>query len=147
MSYKIIGMKELQKTLNGLDKVPTKSVTKAAKKGIQIAKWSAKRGGWIDQTGYLRKGIKEKLEKSKIKGKKVYDLMPNASYNDVFVKTSKSGKRSYYPASQEYGFKTKNGGYVPGFHYLKESLTDNKMAIEIVMVDTLSREIDKALNK
>ena len=61
----------------------------------------------------------------------------------MFVKTSKNGKRAYYPASIEYGFKTKNGGYAPGFKFLNNALTDNKNQIEKVIIQTLTDEIDK----
>ena len=63
--------------------------------------------------------------------------------NDVFVKTTKDGKRYYYPASQEYGFITKDGGYVPGFHFLRDSIDDNKRQIEKTVVDELAKRIDK----
>jgi hypothetical protein len=56
---------------------------------------------------------------------------------------TKSGKRYYYPASQEYGFRTRSGVYVPGFHYLKNALEDNSRKIEKEIVDVLSKEIDK----
>ena len=98
-TFKIEGMEEAIKMIKDVGELPQKCVTKAAKKGIQIAKKDAKGGGWVDETGYLRKSIKEKAEKSKIKGKKVYDLWPDPSMNDVFVKISKKGKRAYYPAS------------------------------------------------
>lgn len=139
----IEGLNEVIETLKKASELPQKCVNKAAKKGIQIAKKSAKAGRWIDETGYLRKSIKEKAEKTKTKGKKVYDLWPDPSYNDVFVKESKSGNRAYYPASVEYGFKTKSGGYVPGFKFLHNSLTDNKSSIESAIVNTLADEIDK----
>ena len=142
-TFKIEGMEEAIKMIKDVGELPQKCVTKAAKKGIQIAKKDAKGGGWVDETGYLRKSIKEKAEKSKIKGKKVYDLWPDPSMNDVFVKISKKGKRAYYPASIEYGFKTKSGGYVPGFKFLHNSLTDNKSEIENTIVSVLSDEIDK----
>ena len=116
MNIKVEGLDEAVEMIKKVGELPQKCVNKAAKKGIQIAKREAKSGGWVDQTGYLRKAIKEKAEKTKIKGKKVYDLMPDSSYNDVFVKTTKKGKRAYYPASVEYGFKTNNGGSAPGFH-------------------------------
>ena len=143
MKCKVEGMDEVIKMIKDAGELPQKCVNKAAKKGIQIAKKDAKGGGWVDQTGYLRKAIKEKAEKSKTKGKKVYDLWPDPSYNDVFVKTTKKGKRAYYPASIEYGFKTKSGGYVPGFKFLHNSLTDNKSEIENTIVSVLSDEIDK----
>lgn len=141
--FEIEGMDEAIKMIKDVGELPQKCVTKAAKKGIQIAKKDAKGGGWIDQTGYLRKAIKERAEKTKIKGKKVYDLWPDPKFNDVFVKTSKKGKRAYYPASIEYGFKTKSGGYVPGFKFLHNALTGNKGQIERVIVQTLTDEIDK----
>lgn len=142
-TFKIEGMEEAIKMIKDVGELPQKCVTKAAKKGIQIAKKDAKGGGWVDETGYLRKSIKEKAEKSKIKGKKVYDLWPDPSMNDVFVKISKKGKRAYYPASVEYGFRTKNGGYAPGFKFLYNALTNNKNQIEGIIIETLSDEIDK----
>lgn len=142
-NFKVEGMEEAIKMIRDVGELPQKCVTKAAKKGIQIAKADAKSGGWVDQTGYLRKAIKEKAEKTRIKGKKVYDLWPDPKFNDVFVKTSKNGKRAYYPASIEYGFKTKNGGYAPGFKFLNNALTDNKNQIEKVIIQTLTDEIDK----
>ena len=53
------------------------------------------------------------------------------------------GKRYYYPASMEYGFITRDGGYVPGYHYLRDALVDNKAEIERVTVDELAKRIDK----
>ena len=139
----IEGLNEAIEMIRKTGQLPQKCVNKAAKKGIQIAKKDAKSGGWIDQTGYLRKSIKEKAEKTKVRGKKVYDLWPDPSFNDVFVKESKAGKRAYYPASIEYGFRTKNGGYVPGFKFLHDSLVNNKDKIEKVIIKTLTDEIDK----
>lgn len=142
-SYHIEGMKELENTIKTLEKLPQKCVNKAVRKGIMVAKSAAKQAGFVDQTGYLRKGIIPKAEKTKVKGKKVYEVAMDSKMNDVFVKTSKAGKRAYYPASQEYGFRTKSGGYVPGFHYLRKSLVDNSLRIEKTIVDVLSEEIDK----
>ena len=142
VKYEIEGMKELEKTIRKLGKLPQKCVTKAAKKGAQIALKAAKQKAPF-LTGALEEGIILKAEKTKKKGKKVYQVTMNPAMNDVFVKTTKDGKRYYYPASQEYGFITKNGGYVPGFHYLRDSLVDNKERIEKTVVDVLAKEIDK----
>ena len=68
MRYKVEGMDEVLEMIKKAGELPQKCVNKAAKKGIQIAKKDAKNGGWVDQTGYLRKSIKEKAEKTKIKG-------------------------------------------------------------------------------
>ena len=142
VKFKIEGVEELEKTIRKLGKLPQKCVTKAAKKGAQIALKAAKQKAPF-LTGALEEGIILKGEKTKKKGKKVYQVTMNPVMNDVFVKTTKDGKRYYYPASQEYGFITKNGGYVPGFHYLRDSLVDNKERIEKTVVDVLAKEIDK----
>lgn len=142
VKYEIEGMKELEKTIRKLGKLPQKCVTKAAKKGAQIALKAAKQKAPF-LTGALEEGIILKGEKTRRKGKKVYQVTMNPAMNDVFVKTTKDGKRYYYPASQEYGFITKDGGYVPGFHYLRDSLVDNKERIEKTVVDVLAKEIDK----
>ena len=142
VKFEVEGLKELEKTIRKLGKLPQKCVTKAAKKGAQIALKAAKQKAPF-LTGALEEGIILKGEKTKKKGKKVYQVTMNPVMNDVFVKTTKDGKRYYYPASQEYGFITKNGGYVPGFHYLRDSLVDNKERIEKTVVDVLAKEIDK----
>ncbi len=142
VKYEIEGMKELEKTIRKLGKLPQKCVTKAAKKGAQIALKAAKQNAPF-LTGALEEGIILKGEKTRRKGKKVYQVTMNPAMNDIFVKTTKDGKRYYYPASMEYGFITRDGGYSPGFHYLRDSLVDNKERIEKTVVDVLAKEIDK----
>lgn len=44
-------------------------------------------------------------ENSKYPGKIVRQVYMDYAMNDTFVKMTKTGKRYYYPASQEYGFK------------------------------------------
>jgi hypothetical protein len=88
-----------------------------------------------------------KPEKTRIRGKKVFDITFDSSMNDIFVKESKTGKRAYYPASMEYGFMKKDGGYVPGFHFLRNALTENKSAIESKVVGILGKKIDQELKK
>lgn len=139
---KIEGLKELTKTIQKMEKLPQKCVTKAAKTGAKIPLKSAK-GNAPYLSGALEGGIVLKGEKTRVKGKKVYQVVMDSNKNDIFVKMSKSGKRSYYPASQEYGFTTKNGGYIPGLRYLKKSILNNKASIEKTMVNVLGKEIDK----
>ena len=47
-------------------------------------------------------------ENSKYPGKIVRQVYMDAGMNDTFVKVSKAGKRYYYPASQEFGFRIAN---------------------------------------
>lgn len=142
VKYEIEGMKELERTIRKLGQLPQKCVTKAAKKGAQIALKAAKQKAPF-LTGALEEGIILKGEKTRRKGKKVYQVTMNPAMNDIFVKTTKDGKRYYYPASMEYGFITRDGGYSPGFHYLRDALVDNKTAIERTVVDELAKQIDK----
>ena len=141
VDFRIEGMKELERTIRELGKLPQKCVTPAAKKGARIALKAAKAKAPF-LTGALEEGIILKGEKTRRKGKKVSGYH-EPGMNDIFVKTTKDGKRYYYPASMEYGFITRDGGYSPGFHYLRDALVDNKAAIERTVVDELAKQIDK----
>ena len=142
VKYEIEGMKELERTIRKLGQLPQKCVTPAAKKGARIALKAARANApW--ETGELSNGIVLKGERARKKGKKVYQVTLDPAKNDIFVKTTKDGKRYYYPASMEYGFITRDGGYSPGFHYLRDALVDNKTAIERTVVDELAKQIDK----
>lgn len=65
-------------------------------------------------------------ENSKYPGKIVRQVFFNAGMNDTFVKMTKDGKRYYYPASQEYGFRIANRAgnkvkKVPGKFFMRSS--------------------------
>ncbi|MGG3456052.1 HK97-gp10 family putative phage morphogenesis protein [Paenibacillus rhizolycopersici] len=141
----IIGMKELERSFKQLGKVPQTVATKSAKAGATIALKAARDNAPVD-TGQLKSGIILKGERRVKVGKKMYDVMIDPAKNDVFAKISKDGKRAYYPASQEYGFMTADGGYVPGYHYLRKSITENARAIESKIVEVAGKAVDKALN-
>lgn len=145
-NFEIVGMKELLAQIDRLGKVPQVAVNKAAQKGATIARKAAKANA-PRLTGALKRGIILKKERKTKPGKTVYDVMMNPAMNDIFVKVSKSGKRSYYPASQEYGFFTRDGGYVQGKRYLSNALSGNSDQIEKTVVQVLSDEIDKAISK
>ena len=79
------------------------------------------------KTGALRRGliVSPIAERSATPGKTVYDIYFDEKMNDTFVKYSR-GKRYYYPASQEYGFRTTPGPRgesrrVPGKYYMRSS--------------------------
>lgn len=144
---KIEGMKKLERAIKRLGKLPQKCVTKAARSGATVALRAARANAPIDK-GDLRGGIILKGERRTKLGKKVYDIMMDPAKNDIFVKMSADGKtRYYYPASQEYGFIARNGRYIPGYGFLKRSITENARPIEKRTVDVLSNEIDKELGK
>jgi len=142
----IVGMKELERAFRELGKVPQTAATKSARAGGQIALKAAKANAPEDE-GDLKRGIILKRERSKVKGKAVYDVTIDPAMNDVFVKVSKDGKRSYYPASQEYGFLTVDGRYVPGYRYLRRAIDDNQAQIESKVLEVTGKEVDKVLRK
>ena len=61
------------------------------------------------KTGQLRSGIipSPSAERSASPYKTVFDVYMDERKNPVFVKYTKGGKRYYYPASQEFGFRTR----------------------------------------
>lgn len=75
------------------------------------------------KTGALRRGIvaSPAAEATAAPGKIVYDIYMDEKMNDTFVKRNRTGKRYYYPSSQEYGFRLKNGGYKPGLYYMRDT--------------------------
>src|SRR5690554_2689701 len=101
----IIGMDEVERAFKRLGKVPQTVATKAARSGATIS-LKAARANAPNDTGTLRRGIILKKERRTVAGKAVFGVMMDPAMNDVFVGISKEGKRSYYPASQEYGFLT-----------------------------------------
>lgn len=141
--FKVEGMDELIKNIKTLEALPKKHVTRAAKSGAKIALNAAKNNAPF-LSGDLEKGIMLKAERTKVKAKKVYDVTMNPAMNDVFQTKGKDGDVvGYYPASQEYGFITRGGGYVPGLHFLRRSLTEHVASIEKTMVDVMLQEIEK----
>lgn len=142
------GLKELEKYIKRVGKLPQKCVTKSARRGATVALKAARQNAPED-AGNLKQGLVLKGERARVKGKKVYQVTLDRRMNHHFQKEIEEpgkygGKNpyAYYPASQEYGYLTANG-YVPGFRYLKRSLTENKSTIEKKTVEVLSKEIDK----
>ncbi len=145
-SFEIEGMKELQKSIKKLGEVPQKVVTPAARKGMNVALKAARKGGWIDQTGQMRKGMKLIGERSGKRGKKVYQVVFDRAKNDIFQKKNKGGKiTGYYPASMEYGYYARNGRYIPGFHFMRNALVDNGDKVAKTIVEEAGKQIDKVL--
>ena len=95
-------------------------------------------------------------ENSKYPGKIVRQVYFDADMNDTFVKVTKSGKRYYYPASQEFGFrianrtqtfskrygahsKTKGGKRVPGKFFMQDTFID--------YVPAFNQDVDNLIKK
>ena len=144
MTQHIDGMDILIAQLGRLEKVPKKYVTKAAKAGAKPILSEAKNGTRIlVDTGLMKSSLHLKGERNRPKAKKVYQIAFKA--NPAFVKVTKDGKRYFYPASQEYGYQLRNGGYMPGAKFMQSALQDNIALSEKIMVDTMIRGIREGL--
>lgn len=143
---RIEGMRELQKQLRKLEKMPQGALSKAVRKGGRVALKEIKNRAPVD-SGDLKKGLKIYAEKTTKKGKKVFDVRFDRNMNDVFVKFSKEGKRSYYPTSQEYGYFTRGNTYVPGYRFMRGGLSAKQKEIERTIVKSTIEEIDKIISR
>lgn len=139
----LAGYRELQRQFKALGKVPQKVVTKAARRGAAISQKDAKQNAPVD-TGNLRRGIKMIGEKSKRRGKKVFQIVFDRAYNNIFQKRNAQGEIvAYYPVSQEYGFFTKDGRYIPGYRFMRNSIENNQRAIRKEITSVMMNELEK----
>lgn len=78
------------------------------------------------KTGALRSGLirRPENERTAVFSKIVKDILFDAGMNDTFVKFSKSGIRYYYPSSQEYGFRLRDGRDKDGLYYVRNTALD-----------------------
>lgn len=145
VKFKIEGMRELEKSILRLGKLPQKHVTYPVRKAMnEVKKGSQVKAPYL--TGNLEKGIKLVGERSKTKGKKVYRIAFDRSMNDIFQKPNKYGKiTGYYPVSQEYGFYTRNGIYIPGFRFIHDTFNNNLKKTEKIIIDEMQKRIDKEI--
>lgn len=99
------------------------------------------------RTGALREGmiLSGKYENTSVPGKVVYDIYPDPAKNNIFVKESKAGKRYYYPASMEYGFRIPayGGKRYPGKYFIKNAA----VASETEHFQTVAKGIDEILTE
>ena len=135
------GIGEVIKLFKEIDlKTSRKALTKGTKEGVKIARNDARKNAPVD-TGTLKKSIKQKAEKYK-KGKRVYRL---GFVGEGLVKVSAEGKRAFYPASQEYGFMTRDGNKIipPTAGFLRGAIDNNREAIKKTMIKTMIEELRK----
>ncbi len=122
VSFDTKGIEKMIKALNKIGVSPQKAVNKAASKAITPVKRAIKSGDVpVGPSGNLKRAIVRKGEKSRYRGKKVYEVTFDRKMNDLLQKPIKNpgiygGKspKAYYPASQEYGFLVR----APGEGYL-----------------------------
>ena len=146
-NFKVEGMDKLLKDLEKIGNVPQKHVTSSSRKAMNVVLKQYRATAPYDE-GYLEKGMKLKGERSRVKGKKVYQVIFNPDMNHIFQKPNKEGKiTGYYPVSQEYGFFAKNGRYIPGYRFIHDSLADNTQRVEKTIVSEMQKKIDAEIAK
>ena len=134
--------KEIADGVARLGKLPASSVSGPAKKSATKVKRLA-RAYAPKATGALKQGIVvSHREKSKAKGKAVFDVWMDAGMNGTFAKYA-NGKRYYYPSSMEYGFQTTNGGRVAGHYFLRDAAQALNSVHERLVLDDVSKRLDK----
>lgn len=148
----IEGLKELERQLRRVERVPKSVTSKAAREGIKKPLKDAKANA-PELSGSLKNGIIKILEKSpRGKSKSVYRIVFDRALNPIFQKPIENpgvhgGKKptGYYPVSQEYGFKTGGSGFQPGLYFVREALEKNQEESQRKIVQRLGKEIDKLL--
>lgn len=138
-------IRDLELAAKAIGGVTKKQLTPAVRKAMKPVLQAARDAAPID-TGALKKGIILKGEKNKPPLKKVFQVTMDKKKNDIFVKgldADGEGKRAYYPASQEYGFLKKNGGKVPGKHFLKKAAEQQEAQLPDAITDELVGQIQK----
>ena len=141
-----------------------KAAKKAAQKGASLAGKAIRKAAPKGTTGELKKGFKKKAEKSRKKGKFVYQYAMDPAKNDIFQKPIKQpgllgGKnpKAYYPSSVEYGFlaRAAGGGYsytpgsrpqvqeIPGTHFARDAAKAAEPSVISTIKKVLNEELDK----
>ena len=113
-------LRKFEKTMQRMGGVPQKAATKAASKGLTVVRREVRKLVPVGRTGKLKRGLYRKGEKTRLKGRKVYELTFNPKMNSDFQKPiqnpgalgGKHASHAYYPNSIEYGFlaRKKGGG-------------------------------------
>ncbi len=146
LNIRVEGLEELQRQFNRIGKMPKKYLTKSAKAGMADPERQAKADAPKGKTGNLKKSIKKKMETPNKRNKAVYRLRYNPTMTPLFLKPSSGaygGKPpvAYYPASVEYGFKTKSGKVAGQFNMAKAIQQHQESSLKKI-VDSLNQSID-----
>lgn len=151
-------MKALEAAITALGAVPSKCVNSAAAKAGTLVKRAVRQGTVPVDTGALKSGIIRKAEKSRVRGKKVYQVTMDRGMNDIFQKPIKNpgeaggtSKHAYYPSSQEFGYLTRSKGgglsYVPGYHFMRDGGDSVSAQANALMIETLTKNLEKEWRK
>lgn len=147
MRETVHGLNNLIKDINKLERMPQKEITKGTRKGVKVILMEARtRASLRRKTGKMSKKLTLKSERSSIRGKKVFQVTyPKEDKFPEAVKVTKDGTRYYYPSSQNFGFRTRDGGRVEGLHFLEGAMRSKSGEASRVIVDEIGKEVEKIL--
>jgi len=134
---------EFKKAVAKVGGLPQKVLTASVRKGANVVLKSVRANAPVGKTGNLKRAITLKAERNRQKGRKFFQVTFNKKYNEQLVKVSKKGKRSYYPASQEYGFLTKKGSKTKGKAYLWGASESANGAFQAIVKKEMLDRLDK----
>ena len=152
-------LKEAKKTFDAMGKLPAKVVTAAARRGLTLTARAIRKSGKMPvDTGLMKKALTTKREKSRYKGKKVYEVIFDPTWNKYLQRPiqnpGEAGGKSdhaYYPASMEYGFLTRSEGnglsYVPGYHFMRDEGEAMREPVKAEMAKKFNEAIQKEWTK
>lgn len=166
LEFEVLGIDEIVDYFREMEKVPQKTVKKAAKSGAVYVRNKVRGDIQLPvKYGWLRDGIKIVEENVKFgengkrlrnrSGKAGFEVTFDRAFNSIFQKPIKEkgkyGGRGtddygYYPASMEYGFHHASG-LIGGHHFLKIVGTREEVTVQEKMLTVISKEIDKLEKK
>ena len=163
LNFDFRDLKRFQKTLERMERLPQKVVNAAAGKGATVVGRAIRAAAPRGKTRQLSKGFKRIAEKSRVKGKKVYQYAMDPAKNAIFQKPipmpgakhpgdrRSKWKHAYYPASVEYGFLTRSKGggleYVPGTHFARNATETARPEAEHMIVKALADGLEAEWKK
>ena len=133
LSFDTRDLRKFEKTMQRMGGLPQKAATKAASKGLTVVRREVRKLVPVGRTGKLKRGLYRKGEKTRSKGRKVYELTFNPKMNSDFQKPiqnpgalgGKHATHAYYPNSIEYGFLArKKGGGIEYRTFSRKSATE-----------------------
>lgn len=162
VSVDLKDLKEAKKTFDAMGKLPQRIVSASAAKAATAVKKAVKNSEKAPKdSGLLRRAIIRTPEKSRRKGKKVYDIRFDPTWNDEFQVKKRPIKNpgefggksdhAYYPASMEYGFLTRSKGggisYYPGHYFMRDEGEAMRGESNEIMARTLNEKLEKEWTK
>jgi hypothetical protein len=141
-------LKKLERDILRMGKFPTTLLTKSVKSGGRMLLSAVKQNA-PSYKGILKQALIMKLEKSKKKGKRVVYVGYDSAFTDRLAKTSKDGRRSFYPASQEYGWTTKSGKRITPkkIHFMRNTLDSKADEFTKIVTEEMIGAIERVWRK